>query len=120
MNQTLVETLAEIGVELETTETRLTIRAVDQARVREAARAQWAALAAMVRAAGFDWDELEAMGQVVEYGDEYHFILRTIDQAKLAAARKAAEKADFYQMVMEAEAAWEEAEEEYDWREDAG
>jgi hypothetical protein len=118
MNQTLVDTLAEIGVELQATDTRLTIRAIDLARVREAARAQWAELAAMVRAAGFDWDELVAMGAEVEMGDEYHFVLRTVDPENLKAAREAAERAAFYQMVMQAEVAWEEAEEaDFDWLE---
>ncbi|HLW03566.1 MAG TPA: hypothetical protein VKT82_33275 [Ktedonobacterales bacterium] len=110
MNQALIETLAEIGVALEATDTYISIRAIDQARLRVAAHAQWVELAAMVRAAGFSWDELEAMGQAVEYGDEYHFVLRTVDQQKLTAARKAAEVADFHHMVMQAEAAWEEAE----------
>ena len=114
MNQTLVDILAEIGVLLEATDTRLTIRTIDQTRLRAAAAVQWTELAAMVRTAGFDWDELEAMGQVVEYGDEYHFVLRTVDQAKLTAARKEAELADFCRWMMQAEAEWQEAEERDD------
>lgn len=93
---TLIEILASIGIDVEATDTRISIRAINADLLHEWAtwQTQQEALEAWLEAERLRW-----------YGS------------------KEAEMADFHRMVMQAEAAWEEAEAaapQYDWLEDAG